>query len=353
MPAATSAAGTVWLCRPGASGDPCTADLTTTVVQASGATSVTHADPAVAPKFDCFYIYPTVSRETTPNSDLRVQKAEITTAAEQASRFSQVCRVWAPMYRQITLSELVPAYLNPRTLAADMATAYASLSSGFGDYLAHFNGGRPLIFIGHSQGAALLILLLRRLVDNNAALRRRLVMAIILGGNVEVRTGSLVGGSFSHIPVCTSAGESGCIIAYSTFPGVPPPASLFGRPGQGVSLMSGETAKTSLQVACVNPAAIGGGTAMLEPYFLSQGLAATPWVEFPGMYKATCEDSGGASWLQVSKVTGSSDPRPAVEETDGPDWGFHVEDVNLGLGNLVTDVAAAEASWSATHAAGG
>jgi hypothetical protein len=70
------------------------------------------------------------------------------------------------------------------------------------------------------------------------------------------------------------------------------------------------------------------------------------------MYKATCEDSGGASWLQVSKITGRSDPRPPVSEVAGPDWGFHVADVNLGLGNLVNDVAAAEGSWSATHTAG-
>jgi hypothetical protein len=28
------------------------------------------------------------------------------------------------------------------------------------------------------------------------------------------------------------------------------------------------------------------------------------------------------------------------------DWGYHVVDVNLALGNLVTDVAAAERAWS-------
>jgi len=47
----------------------------------------------------------------------------------------------------------------------------------------------------------------------------------------------------------------------------------------------------------------------------------------------------------VTKATGSSDRRPVVTEKDGPDWGYHDYDVNLALGNLVADVAAAEAAW--------
>ena len=112
--------------------------------------------------------------------------------------------------------------------------------------------------------------------------------------------------------------------------------------------MSGQTAKTGLQVVCVNPAAIGGGSAPLAPFFPSNGKEPTPWVKFPNLYSAHCESAGGATWLQVSKASGPSDHRPVVTETDGPDWGYHVADVNLALGNLVADAAAAEASWSKT-----
>jgi hypothetical protein len=296
-----------------------------------------------ASKFDCFYVYPTVSLESSLNADLKVQKTEIAAAEAQASRFSTVCRVWAPMYRQITLAglETDPTITSPATV-----TAYDSIRAGFEDYLAHFNDGRPIIFIGHSQGSSMLILLLQHFVDNDAALRNRLVLAIILGGNVVVPTGKFAGGSFAHIPVCKSTGEKGCVIAYSTFPGEPPATSLFGRPGQGVSLMAGQSAKAGLQVVCVNPAAIGGGTALLSPFFPSEGLEATPWVEFPRLYNATCESAGGATWLQIRKISGSSDPRPVVTESDGPDWGYHVADVNLALGNLVSDAASSEASWS-------
>jgi hypothetical protein len=78
---------------------------------------------------------------------------------------------------------------------------------------------------------------------------------------------------------------------------------------------------------------------------------ATPWVEFAGLYRAECESGGGATWLQVKKVTSASDKRPVVTEEVGPDWGYHTDDVNLALGNLVSDVAAAEASWSRPHRA--
>jgi hypothetical protein len=36
-----------------------------------------------------------------------------------------------------------------------------------------------------------------------------------------------------------------------------------------------------------------------------------------------------------------------VTQTEGPTWGYHGADVNLALGNLVTDVAAMERAWSA------
>jgi hypothetical protein len=354
---------TVWLCRPAQPHDPCAPDLITTEVSASGKSKVIRPSVAsTASKFDCFYVYPTVSVEKSVNSNLEVQSAETEIATQQAAQFSKVCRVWAPMYRQFTVSGL--AHLSGTAIS----TAYASIEAAFDDYLAHDNDGRPIIFIGHSQGAVMLIDLLSRLVDKNAALRDKLVLAILAGGNVVVPTGKLTGGSFTNIPLCTSIGQTSCVIAYSGFPDTPPVASEFGRPGQGVSLLSGQLAKTGLQVACVDPAAIGGGSALLDPIFpativdgpvpfhSSEGEVSTPWVAYPDLYRAACESSDGAAWLNVTKATRPSDHRPVVKETNKAttggqhnlttDWGYHIYDVNLALGNLVSDADAAEASWT-------
>ena len=343
-PAPASVAGTVWLCEPGQADDPCASSLQATVVPAHGARTVQDAQASAGSAFDCFYIYPTVSTEASDNSDLQVQPAETDAAMAQASRFSQVCRVWAPMYRQRTEASLL------KGLGADPtadAVAYDSVLAAWQDYLAHDNRGRPIIFIGHSQGAAMLIRLLASQVDPDPALRARTVVAILAGGNVTVPTGKTVGATFRHLPLCTATAQTGCVIAYSSFPAQPPPDSVFGRPGQGVSLQSGQTATEGVQVACVNPAAIGGGTADLIPYFPTTPPVTPPWVTYPDLYSATCRSAGGATWLQVNDLTVAG--RHAVGEPLGPAWGYHLVDINLALGNLVNDVAAAEAAYTGQH----
>ena len=341
---------TVWLCRPGrAAGDPCAYNPAVTTVTAAGTASTsTPVSTPASHAFDCFYVYPTVSSEPGTNADLAIQPAEIGVAVAQASPFSQACRVWAPMYRQATRSAIASgAILRPSVVG----TAYGSLLSAWRDYLVHDNHGRPIVFIGHSQGAAMLIKLLRTQVDPSPALRKRLVSAIILGGNVQVPVGGTVGGTFRHIPTCRSASQTGCVIAYSSFGTPPPSASFFGRPGQGVSLQSGQTAKSGQLVACVNPVNFSAQPGGLQPLFLSATSrvghlgVTTPWVSYPGLYTAQCEQGGGASWLQVTATPGPADPRPTVSATLGPLWGYHQADVNLALGNLVADVGVEEAAF--------
>ncbi|MBV8462534.1 MAG: DUF3089 domain-containing protein [Acidimicrobiales bacterium] len=340
---------TVWLCRPGQLLDPCAYSPDATSVAPDGETSPPPAlsDPR-AHAFDCFYVYPTSSNEPGDNADLRIQPVEREVAAVQASRFSQVCNVWAPMYRQATLGALNRgAAVDP----AVVATAYDSLLAAWKDYLAHDNHGRPVVFIGHSQGAAMLIKLLQAQVDPSASLRRRMVSAIVLGGNVQVPVGRDAGGSFRSIPTCGSSSQTGCVIAYSTFGSPPPAAAFFARPGQGVSLQSGQTAKVGQEVACVNPVTFSSRAGPLRPYFLSvtsvvpHVTVGTPWVTYPDLYTAQCEQSGGASWLQVTATATAGDERPTVSATLGPLWGYHLQDVTLALGNLVADVASEEAAY--------
>ena len=348
--------GTVWLCRPGTPDDPCAASRAATAMAADGTrgTGTLTVRPPAGHRFDCFYVYPTVSSERGPNADLRVQAEEREAAIDQASQFSQVCTVWVPVYRQATVGALSGLHahgISPALRRAE-TVAYASLSATWRDFLAHHADGHPVVLIGHSQGAIELIRLIARQIDGNASVRRRLLVAILAGGNLQVPTGKVVGATFHHIPLCTRTTQTGCAIAWSAFPSQPPPDALFGRPGQGVSLQGGQTRSRGEAVACVDPAALGGGTGRLQPYFLTAlepvvPAVTTPWVTFPGLYTATCRHGGGATWLQVAAAPG--DPRPVVGEPAGTAWGYHGGDVNLVLGNLVVDVATEEAAWVSAH----
>lgn len=343
-PAATAAAAApLWLCRPGDPLDPCVGNLATEVVPAAGPVGEVKGHSAAASPFDCFYVYPTVTSGPGLNAPLSVGVAEIDAAIDQAQRFSALCRVWAPVYRQRTVASLRDGFGRDR---AARAVAFDSLLTAFDWYLAHENHGRPIIFLGHSQGAAMLVQMLRKVVDPNPALRSRMVSALLVGGNVTVATGRTTGGAFSHLPLCTEPGQTGCVIAYSTFPGTPPPGAVFGRPGQGVGLMWGQRRHRGVQVACTNPAALGGGSAALQPYFPLADRKGRPagWVTYPGLYRAHCVHADGATWLQVSVQAGGR-PRPLVTEGLGPEWGYHGWDVNLAMGNLLADVAAQEQAW--------
>jgi hypothetical protein len=354
---------TVWLCKPGVLPDPCLYANTATSISASGGQSAAAAptteSASMASRFDCFYVYPTVSNQGADgsgNTNLTAGPSEIAAAAAQASPFSRVCNVWAPMYRSETAESIEEGLTgNTPLLHSTFAVAYNSLLSAWNDFMANDNDGRPVILIGDSQGSAILIHLIATQLDNQPSVLGHLVVAIIAGGNLQVPGGKAVGATFSKVPLCTSATETGCAIAWSSFPSEPPADSLFGRPGQGVSLQSGQTTAPGDQVACVNPAALAGGTAVLSPYFIAAtqtGLRPKPpthWVTYPDLYSATCENSGGATWLQVTHVAHAGDARPLVTESLGPTWGYHADDISLAMGDLLQDVTGEETAWSAAH----
>src|SRR4051812_6062563 len=147
-------AKTTWLCSPTLKTDPCRPGLDATRLKADGTVlGVDHVHAAKRPRFDCFYVYPTVSDQQTAQATLRIDPEERSIALYQASRYSRDCRVFAPMYRQITLKAL-----SDRSLVTDaaQASAYADVRNAWRDYLKHYNKGRGVVLMGHSQGSFVL-----------------------------------------------------------------------------------------------------------------------------------------------------------------------------------------------------
>jgi hypothetical protein len=338
--AASAPAATTWLCSPAKAHDPCDAGLRTTRIAASGASrgSFTPAH-AKRPPVDCFYVYPTVSDQQRTIATKRIDPEERSIARYQVARYASTCRIYAPMYRQVTLRSLGGGTIT----AKQRETGYRDVRAAWRDYLRHDNHGRGVILVGHSQGTFVLRQLIREEIDPVRAQRRRLVAAVLLGGNVLVRRGSGVGGDFRHVRACRSAKQLGCVIAFSSFDATPPADALFGRP----TSTFGDAVPEDSQVLCTNPAALGGGSAPIHsiepsvPFAPSSTLgkvvpqigfpaftARTPWVEADGIYRARCSKAGGASVLRIS---GSPTLRALPDAT----WGLHLVDANIALGDII------------------
>lgn len=356
LAAAPAAAEVSWLCHPSMPSDPCRGDQTTTYYESDGSSSVGTPETDAAPPVDCFYVYPTVSNQPLPNA-LRTPDPEIRSIAKyQAQRFSTKCRMFVPLYRQVTAVGLtVMAQTKDVT---PYATAYADVEEAWLAYLATENGGRPFVLIGHSQGSRHFRALIRRRIDHDAAVRARMVSAIMPGANAH-------DGDFTNVPPCSTGADTGCVVSYSTFNDRPPDDARYGRSdtdpvGHALDLPSGP----QYRVICTDPAALAGNTGplrtlvpsepfapgviyllMLRLYGGQQPTAATPWLQPRDHYSGRCETSNGATVLMLSSVAGARKLTPSPDAT----WGTHLADINIALGDLVSLVDSQTGAWLATQ----
>ena len=353
--AATQAASarTVWLCQPGKAKNPCESSLTATRIAQNGTPQGTERVRLAGRRapVDCFYVYPTVSGQQRGNATLRIEAEQRAIARFQASRFSQVCRVWAPMYRQLTLASLTnPGLAGPNA----QRIAYGDVRDAWRDYLKNHNEGRGVVFLGHSQGTFVLRRLLAAEVDRKPAIRRRMVSALLLGGNVTVARGKDTGGDFRNIRACRSSRQLGCVVAFSIYNDTPPEGSLFGRVA--------EADRDKLEVLCNNPVALQkngrGRTVGYVPDSEFPGILGlgqlqqigelpdvpTPWIKFSGHYSAQCVREADSNTLRIAPVGGARVLTPSPD----PTWGLHLSDFNVPLGNL-TDLVLRQAAAYTTR----
>ncbi|MFZ5670400.1 MAG: DUF3089 domain-containing protein [Pseudomonadota bacterium] len=338
-----------WLCLPGRA-DACADDLSVTVVAADGTLTAEGFQRAADPKLDCFYVYPTVSMDPGGNSDMVAGREEIRVANVQYARFASVCRTFAPLYRQFTLTALTGA-LRGQPVPADRELPYTDVRDAWRWYLANENHGRGVVLIGHSQGSGVLMRLIREEIDGKPA-QALMAGAILAGWSVPVKDGR-----FGSIPLCGREGQTGCLVSYVSFRDTlpPAPASIFGKVSE-----PGATA------ACVNPAALGGGRGDLQGYHRNVGrgpgsplgewatgaTVTTPWVATPGLLTAECVTRDGATFLSVHVNADPADPR--TDEVAGdtltagrpdPIWGLHLVDMHIAMGDLVRIVRAQGEAW--------
>lgn len=339
-----------WLCRPGRS-DVCAADLSVTRIDATGQPRVERAPTQRPADVDCFYVYPTVSLDPGGNSDLEPDRTERGMTEAQFAPFRSVCRTFAPLYRQVTLTALRKGF-GGGGIPGDFNLAYVDVLAAWRQYLAKDNRGRAFVLVGHSQGSLLLKRLVAEEIDGKPV-QRRMLSAILPGTAVLVPAGRDVGGDLRTVRLCRRDGQIGCVVTWASYrAGTPPPANaLF-----GVSRRAGMVA------GCTNPARLVGGVASLDARFgapwwkggvaqyappaAGWGVAGKPittrYLAMPGLLSGVCATSGAVSYLSV-QVSPASAPELAetvagtatIGDVAYPEWGFHVVDMAIVQGDLL------------------
>lgn len=338
-----------WVCRSGP-GLSCGDDLSATVLPPNGSATLEIFRAAKAPQADCFYVYPTVSTTAALNAAPMVTDAERRAVRQQAERFTSICRLFAPFYRQITVTSMLPGFPKPTEAQYKAASDLANrdILAAWDEYMSNDNHGRPFILIGHSQGASLVIQLLKERIDGRPT-ARNLVSAVIPGIGVVVPKGKSVGGTFRNIPPCRAETQTGCVIAFNTVRAdraLPPEMKA---PSDGTEMV------------CTNPASLPGGSGFLKPYLSSAGetiipaltsaqhawtttntAIPSPFVALPGLYTAECREDQHGALLAIKLHKSPGDRRTGAITGDWvmngriePTMGLHLIDLNLTAGNLV------------------
>jgi hypothetical protein len=377
----------LWVCRPGIDPNPCYGnhgELDATEVLDDGGLQLVRHHHAESPKFDCFYVYPTVYLVGNGNNWTNLSDISnvLDALMAQGARMSRICEVYAPLYRQVAIAPnlvvpgdagasgptgeggtgeggtdaTAPDSTAPGANTGDASgansgsgplsgpgfmNAAADVNAAFKYYLDHFNKGRKFVLMGHSQGSGMLINVMQTQIDNSDQLRSQLISALIIGGGVTVAQGQTTGGSFQHIPICTSPDETGCTIAYSSFDtNGPDSTSIFGRATGGQ------------QVACTNPGPLAGNLGPYKgsyfhllinnPLFLPMvkptvgADAGAAFLLYRDVFTGNCVNKNGANYLEItSAIQDAGDPRGLPPYNSLPGFGLHVYDWHFPMDDLI------------------
>ena len=338
-----------WLCHPELVDDACNADLTTTIVEGHGVAGIESHSVAESPNVDCFYVYPTISEDESPNSDMIANRQELSVIKQQFARFGAVCRLYAPLYRQITLPHL-RRYIATGQYLAHPSLNYDDVKDAWDTYIADYNEGRGVILIGHSQGAGLIARLITEHIQEDV-IADRVISAMPIGRNIYPDEN----GRYPLQP-CTTGSDVNCLIGYVSFRGdrEPPVESRYGK-----------TRDNGQRALCVNPARIAGDDGELKAYLARQSTLTgtersfgkniavdTPFASIPGMLTAACRSNATHTWLAININANPEDNR--ADDIAGDvvmggvvreEWGLHVIDIHLAMGNLITIARMQAEAW--------
>ena len=253
-----------------------------------------------------------------------------------ASAYGDAAEVWAPRYRQATIGAFFTGGGDARQ-ALDLA--YGDVLAAFDWFVAHAGKDaagrdRPIVLVGHSQGALHLIRLLKDRVAGKPLAAR--IAAVYIAGWPVSRTHDL---PLMGLPACTAPAQAGCIMNWRTY-GEPASPRKLPQPSAVATALDGGNREDA--PLCTNP--LTGGAPGAAPASADHG-SFIPSADLssatlqPGLVPARCDARG---FLLIGTPP---DIGPFVQ----PGNNYHVYDIMLFWQNLREDAARRVAVWRTAH----
>ncbi|WP_374572270.1 DUF3089 domain-containing protein [Phenylobacterium sp.] len=255
----------------------------------------------------------------------------------QASAFNGAGRVFAPRYRQASIT----AFTHPGADSeAAIDLAYQDVRRAFDAYIAHDNHGRPFILAGHSQGSLHAMRLLQERIAGTA-LQRQLVAAYLVGSSLPEAIEQ------AGIPICRQPAQTGCVINWNS---VRAGAGDARRRGQALIWLEGRYQPIGGRpLVCVNPLSWrkdGEAPAALNLGALPVHGPGQPLEHpKPGLTGARCRDGLTEVTIPLRERAGFSDALTRIGS-------YHVFDYNLFYMNVRQNAELRTAAYLRRQAAG-
>lgn len=138
---------------------------------------------------DVFYLYPTAWMPSSSEQiystidDPTLIHGAADVYQKQATLFESLSNVYAPLYRQANGEVVLSSPLEEQLKILNgipKEDVYAALDY----YFENYNGGRPFILAGHSQGADILTLVLSEYMADHPEIHERMIAAYVIGYSV-------------------------------------------------------------------------------------------------------------------------------------------------------------------------
>lgn len=130
-----------------------------------------------------------------------------------ASAYAELTNVFVPYYRQASLKYEEACWRKTGNMCTALTgTPYTDISAALDYYFKHYNGGRPFIIAGHSQGSAMTKLCLMNYFKEHPDYYKRMVAAYVIG--FAVTKDDLK--NYPHLKFATGESDTGVIVSWNT-----------------------------------------------------------------------------------------------------------------------------------------